>query len=101
MQTNNWYQTYVAVLFLHEFEEGGHVRTAEMIDSLQAGEHASTVQALKMVFTNVLKKAKIKMNKLTSLVIKHRGLPSLNTTSIFVDLKVSYLFFYLRILLTV
>ncbi len=56
--------TYVAVLFLHEFEERRHVRTTEVVDGLQAGEHASTVQALKMVFANVLKETKMKFTSL-------------------------------------
>ena len=42
------------MLFLDEFEEGGHVRPTEMVDGLEPGEHATTRQALKMVLANVL-----------------------------------------------
>ena len=46
------------MLLLDELEEGGHVRSAEMVDGLQAGEHAAAVETLEVVLANVLKQNK-------------------------------------------
>ena len=43
----------VAVLLLDELEEGRHVRTAEVVDRLEAGEHAVLGDALEVVLADV------------------------------------------------
>jgi len=56
--------TYVAVLLLDELEEGWHVRTAEVVDGLQAGEHAAAVEALEVVLADVLKSNRLDLKTL-------------------------------------
>jgi hypothetical protein len=51
--------SYIAVLLLDKLEEGGHVRPAEVVDGLQAGEHTPAVQPLEVILTNVLKNKQI------------------------------------------
>ena len=50
------------MFLLDELEEGGHVRSAEMVDGLQAGEHAAAVETLEVVLANVLKQNKKMLN---------------------------------------
>lgn len=52
-------EAHVAVLFLHKFEERGHIRPSEVVDSLQSGEHASTLEPLEVIFANILEESKI------------------------------------------
>jgi len=49
----NTHFAHVAVLLLDKLQEGGHIRTSEMVDSLQSGEHAATAETLEMVLTDV------------------------------------------------
>ena len=46
--------TYVVVFLLDELEEGRHVRTSEVVDSLQAREHGPVREPLEVVLANVL-----------------------------------------------
>lgn len=48
------YMTYIGMLLLYEFQKTRHIRTTEMIDSLQSSEHRSFRQSLKVIFTNIL-----------------------------------------------
>ena len=44
---------HVAVLLLDELEEGGHVRSAKVIDGLETSEHGAVTEALEVVLTDV------------------------------------------------
>jgi hypothetical protein len=46
-------KTYVTVSFLHKFEERGHVRSPEVINSFQSGKNGSFRKSLEMVLANV------------------------------------------------
>ena len=43
------------MLLLNKFEKGRHVGSAEVVDGFEAGEHASALMALEVIFANVLK----------------------------------------------
>ena len=43
----------VAVFLLHEFQEGRHVGSAEVVDRLESGEHTALGDALEVVLTDV------------------------------------------------
>lgn len=48
------HSTHVAMLLLNKFEEGRHVRSAEVIDCLQAREHTALRDALEVILAYVL-----------------------------------------------
>ena len=50
----NGHRTYIRVLILNKLEKSDHVRTAKVIDCLQASEHAAIRDALEMILTDVL-----------------------------------------------
>lgn len=49
-------QTYVVMRLLHKFQEGRHIRPAEVIDGFQSSEHATFAQPLEVVLANILKR---------------------------------------------
>ena len=44
---------HITVLLLDKLEEAGHVRSAKVVDGLEAGEHAAPAQPLEVILTDV------------------------------------------------
>ncbi len=44
---------HITVLLLDKLEEAGHVRSAKVVDGLEAGEHAASAQSLEVILTDV------------------------------------------------